>query len=137
MEMTMGQYGEAGKAIRCGTPPCLPSFANYPTVNDVQVGNNNSLVYARESETPLANTAVNLAFPLSTRGHSDFREDKIAYAKEMVKLVEHDSALLLLINNNTSEASKQTMMAHTDHDAYTKSATHETGDNSTKIHQIS
>ena len=65
MEMTMGQYGEAGKAIRCGTPPCLPSFANYPTVNDVQVGNNNSLVYARESETPLANTAVNLAFPLS------------------------------------------------------------------------
>ena len=67
----------------------------------------------------------------------------------MVKLVEHDSALLLLINNNTSETSKQTMMAHTDHDAYTKSAdghwsynffqllvvTHETGDNSTKIHQ--
>ena len=117
----MGQYGEAGKAIRLDTSPKLASFPNYPTINDIQVGNNNSLVYARESATPLANTAINLACSLSARGRSDFREDKTAYNKEMVKLVDHDSALLLLLNSHISAASKQTLMAHPDYEAYTKS----------------
>lgn len=146
MEFTMGRFGEAGKALRRTTPPVLPSFPSYPTINDNQMG---CLVYARDSETPLSTATTNLACPLSIRGHSDFREDKAAYAKEMAKLTEYDSELLEVINGSISEASKQTMMAHHDYDAYSKSAdghwsynfyqllvaTHETGDNSTKIYQ--